>query len=117
MDWKSRLQQARSFGMSERSPSARWVAPTLFFFGALFIAIAIDELLTGAADTGGVKSVPRHIAHPDSEPFRFYFVVLWNLLFGVTLLAMGRQQWKLRRAMLARKEADEQKDQLRNDRP
>ena len=106
MGWIDDLARARSFGMSDRRASARWVAPTLFFFGILFVSIAINELATGEADTGGTKSVLRHIAHPDTEPFRFYFTVFWNLLFGAILLSMGRREWKLRRAMLAANKAE-----------
>ena len=86
--------------MSPPRPPARWVAPTLLFFSALFILGALDELFTGEADTVGFKSVPRHMAHPATEPSRFYFIVGWNLLLGVILLSMARQQWRLRRAVL-----------------
>ena len=79
-----------------RSP-ARWVAPTLAFFGALFVAMALYEILTGEAGAGGVKDVPRYVAHAATEHGHFYFTVGWNFLFGVILLLMARQQWRLRR--------------------
>ena len=87
----------------KRAP-ARWVVPTLVFFAALFVAMALDEILTGEAGAGGVKGVPRYIAHAATEPGQYYFVVGWNFFFGMILLLMARQQWRLRRAILERAE-------------
>ena len=113
--WHNLLEQLRKLPMGgmdaplSAQPPARWVAPTLIFFGLLFLLAGVDELVTGDADTASLGSVSPHIVQASTEPGRRFTVAIGNLLISSVILLIARQQWRLRRAALneaKRKTAD-----------